>query len=156
MQLSMFSAEEHPANPSVSRDYAKDWLTSVETSCSPILRSLDAIVPVGWSGKMSLASCQVMRDGTLEPCSGAWGNSGMGSPTECLTLNTVEHAATLGPSRNDAGVCSLSDILETGDVPQRYFLTGKACRGILRRAEKRGKTLPSVLACALKASAVID
>jgi hypothetical protein len=46
----------------------------------------------------------------------------MGSPTEFLTLNTSEW-----PS--DAAVCSLSDILETGDVPQRYFLSAKACQG---------------------------
>jgi hypothetical protein len=37
---------------------------------------------------------------------------------------------------------SLSDILETGDVPRRYFLSATACRGILRRAEKRGRELP--------------
>jgi hypothetical protein len=54
---------------------------------------------------------------------------------------------------NDDGVCSLSDILETGDVPQRYYLTAKACRGILRRAEKRGKSLPPSLAAALLAVA---
>ena len=39
----------------------------------------------------------------------------------------------------------LSDILETGDVPQRFFLSATACRGILRRAAKRGKSLPSAL-----------
>ena len=54
---------------------------------------------------------------------------------------------------NDASVCSLSDILETGDVPQRYFLTAKACAGILRRAEKRGKELPEALKSALVAVA---
>ncbi len=77
-------------------------------------------------------------------------NSGMGSPTEFLTLSSPEHASTLGPSLNDGAVCSLSDILETGDVPLRYFLTAKACRGILRRAEKRGKSLPPQLARALQ------
>jgi hypothetical protein len=70
----------------------------------------------------------------------------MGSPTGFLTLNTSEF-----PS--DAAVCSLSDILETGDVPQRFFLSATACRGILRRAEKRGKKLPPQLAHALKAVA---
>jgi len=79
----------------------------------------------------------------------AWQNSGMGSPTEFLTLNSVEHMSTLEPFRNAGGVCSLSDILETGDVPQRYFLTPKACAGILRRAEKRGKKLPPTLHQAL-------
>lgn len=56
-------------------------------------------------------------------------------------------------SRNGDAVCGLSDILETGDVPQRYFLSAKACRGILRRAEKRGKALPPPLQCALAAVA---
>ena len=77
----------------------------------------------------------------------------MGSPTGFWTLNTSEHAASLMPSHSADAVCSLSDILETGAVPQRYFLTAKACQGILRRAEKRGKALPAVLNSALKAVA---
>jgi hypothetical protein len=43
--------------------------------------------------------------------------------------------------------------LETGDVPRRFFLTAKACQGILRRAEKRGKELPPALLQALQAVA---
>jgi hypothetical protein len=38
-------------------------------------------------------------------------------------------------------------------VPQRYFLSATACRGILRRAEKRGKELPEALKLALQAVA---
>jgi hypothetical protein len=61
-----------------------------------------------------------------------------------LTLNTSEfHSA--------ADACSLSDILEVGNVPQRFFLSATACRGILRRAEKRGKVLPVALQAALQA-----
>jgi hypothetical protein len=74
----------------------------------------------------------------------------MGSPTEFLTLSTSEWTALPAQFHNDAGVCSLSDILETGDVPQRYFLSAKACAGILRRAEKRGKELPASLHEALQ------
>jgi hypothetical protein len=66
----------------------------------------------------------------------------MGSPTEFWTLSISEWP-------KDAAVCSLSDVLETGDVPQRFFLSAKACQGILRRAEKRGKELPSALRMAL-------
>lgn len=80
----------------------------------------------------------------------------MGGPTGCLTLNTPEHARSPSLSRNDAVVCSLSDILETGDVPQQYYLTSKACQGILRRAEKRGKQLPEVLNAALAAVADLE
>jgi hypothetical protein len=53
--------------------------------------------------------------------------------------------------RNDASVCSLSQILETGPIPSRYYLSVKACLGIIRRAAKRGKELPALLARALKA-----
>jgi hypothetical protein len=70
----------------------------------------------------------------------------MGSPTEFLTLNISEY-----PS--DGGASSLLDILETGELPQRYYLSGTACRGILRRAEKRGKELPEALRSALLAVA---
>jgi hypothetical protein len=49
-----------------------------------------------------------------------------------------------------AVACSLSDILETGDVPQRFYLSATACRGILRRADKRGRELPAMLHAALK------
>jgi hypothetical protein len=90
--------------------------------------------PGGWFGRTSPASCPATEDGTLEPSSGSWANSGMGSPTGFLTLSSSEF-----PS--DAAVCSLSDVLETGEVPQRYFLSATACRGILRRAEKRGKPI---------------
>ncbi|KVK90315.1 hypothetical protein WS93_35815 [Burkholderia cepacia] len=71
----------------------------------------------------------------------------MGTHTGFLTLSTSEW-----PS--DAVVCSLSDTLETGDVPQQYLLSAKACSGILRRAAKRGKELPRPLAHAL--AAVVD
>ena len=50
---------------------------------------------------------------------------------------------------NAAVVCSLSQVLERGSIPRRFFLSSKACAGILRRAEKRGKTLPPMLHQAL-------
>ena len=145
-QTSMFSSEEHRASPSPSPDSEKEWpIPAVDWPLS-ILQSLTAIGPTGWYGKTSPVSCQKTKDGTLVPLSGVWSNSGMASPTECLTLSTSEY-----PS--DAVVCSLSDILETGDVPQKYYLSPKACAGILRRAEKRGKSLPPYLAEALQAVA---
>ena len=97
-----------------------------------------------------------LRKVILRPFSHSFGNAGMGSPTEFLTLNMSEWTALDGLSLRDDGVCSLSDILETGDVPQRYFLSAKACAGILRRAEKRGKQLPEALHHALRAVASLD
>jgi hypothetical protein len=43
--------------------------------------------------------------------------------------------------------------LETNDVPAKYFLSAKACAGIIRRAERRGKKLPAQLQDALTAAA---
>jgi hypothetical protein len=70
----------------------------------------------------------------------------MGSPTAFLTLNGLE-------SPSGVAVCSLSQTLEAGSVPQRYFLSAKACSGILRRAERRGKELPRQLLAALTEAA---
>ena len=146
MQMSMFSLEELPASPSASQDSERDWQTRVATSCLRTLPLLQSIGPAGWFGRTSPASFPVTEDEILPHCFEGWQNSGMGSPTEFLTLSTLEF-------HSGAVACSLSDILETGDVPPRFFLSATACRGILRRAEKRGKDLPTQLHRALQAVA---
>lgn len=65
-----------------------------------------------------------------------------------MTLNT-------GPSRKGASASSLSQILEATPHP-KYYLSKTACLGILRRARKRGKELPSVLRQALEIQAEIQ
>jgi len=146
MQQSTFWSEEHLVSPSPSPDSEKDWQTRVATSRLRILPLLTSNGPSGWSGRTSPASCPAQEDGTLAPSSEGWANSGMGGPIESWTLSTSEL-----PS--DAAVCSLSDVLEVGNVPQRFYLSATACRGILRRADKRGKDLPPALRYALKAVA---
>ena len=69
----------------------------------------------------------------------------MGSRTAFSTLGTSE-------CPNVAVESFLSDILEIGDLPPRFYLSVKACAGILRRAEKRGKALPATLRAALEAT----
>lgn len=54
------------------------------------------------------------------------------------------------PSAADVRLCSLSEVLERGNVPTRFFLSSKACAGILRRAAKRQKLLPEALRRALE------
>jgi len=144
-----FWSEEHLAKVSLSPDCEKDWTIRVATSCSPSLQLLNDIAPDGWSGKTSPASCHLTEEKILEPCSERWAKSGMGSHTEFVTLN-------IGEFHKDAAVCSLSDVLETGDVPPRFFLSATACKGILRRAEKRGKKLPEQLQHALETVAAVD
>jgi len=78
--------------------------------------------------KMSRSSQQGINGRTLVVCMVPKEQSRGGS----LTPNISEWP-------NDADVCSLSQVLETTSIQQRFFLSPKACEGILRRAEKRGK-----------------
>src|SRR6056297_2667220 len=149
MSKSTFSWEGRPASRSRLQDFARDLTTHAETLLSRIVRLRTDINRDGWSGKTSPASCQQTKEGHLVPSSGRWQNSGMGGPTESWTLSTCEHADSEGRFPSDGDVCSLSRILETGDVPRRFYLTPKACAGILRRAERRGKQLPMMLHRAL-------
>lgn len=67
-------------------------------------------------------------------------------PGAFSTLNISEW-----PNAADVSLCSLFEALETGALPPRYFLSAKACAGILHRAEKRRKVLPEPLTRALRA-----
>ena len=62
---------------------------------------------------------------------------------------------TLGafPSVENASI--LSDIL-LATVPEKYYLSRKACLGILQRASARGKELPAVLKAALERQAELS
>ena len=154
MQLSIFSLVEPPASPSASRDSDRDWTIRAATSRLSSLRWLDEFAPAGSFGRTSPAFCRTTKDGRLEPSSDSWGNAGIVEPTESLTLNLPEWAASDELCPSAAAVCSLSDILEPAtSIPPRFYLTAKACAGILRRAAKRGKELPPMLHRALSAVA---
>ena len=63
-------------------------------------------------------------------------------PGVSMTLNTGECPSVARES-------TLSQILEANS-PEKYYLSAKACAGILRRAERRGKELPTMLREALE------
>ena len=149
-EISTCSLAEPRASHSASPDCGKDSKTRAETSCLHFLQSLNISVPGGLFGKMSPVSCHPTQEKILVPSSGAWGNWGMGTATEFWTLNGSEHNGIQEPSRSAEGVCSLSDVLETSAVPHRFYLSQKACSGILRRAQRRGKELPPMLRVALE------
>ena len=67
------------------------------------------------------------------------------SPGESLTRNS-------GESPKEENASTLSQILQVG-VPEKYYLSQKACLGILRRASARGKQLPEILRIALERQA---
>ena len=136
------SSLEPPAKHSASPDSEKDSTIREETSPLSFLGSLPGKNRNGSSGKTSRESSPTRRE-LSSPSSEGWMNSGMVWHGECWTRNTSE-------SPKDAVVSLLSHVLETSEVPQKFFLSPKACAGILRRAEKRGKVLPPQLEAALR------
>lgn len=58
-----------------------------------------------------------------------------------------------GEFPKEENASTLSQILQAG-VPEKYYLSQKACLGILRRASARGKELPEVLKLALERQAL--
>lgn len=121
-----FLSEEHHARNSLSPVLGVGFPQKEETSHLSLYAWLKGFAQKSFFGKMFSASCHLTEDGILVPSSAGWGNSGMGSLTGFLTLNTSE-------CHKDAAVCSLSAFLETGLLPPKYFLSQRACKGILRR-----------------------
>jgi hypothetical protein len=67
------------------------------------------------------------------------------------------HSTLESPSEGEGCSSRLVSILQSvQDVPSRFFLSPKACQGILRRATRRGKVLPERLQQALEAVAMVD
>ena len=81
-------------------------------------------------------------------------------PEWCEGDGVISHGAFWTPSIGQApgspGVKEsfLWQILQAS-VPEKYYLSPKACLGILRRASARGKELPEVLRIALERQASV-
>lgn len=106
------------------------------------------------SGRMS----QGVFPRTGEPTSlSSWprlATSGMAARGEFWTANTPEWTSGPWPSRSDGAVCGLSAVLTaTSRVPPKYFLSRRACLGVLSRSERRGRPLPPALDAALREQA---
>ena len=120
-----------------------------------------------WCGKTSPEHSAATKAGTSRPCSRKRSASSSRKPPvlKCLqkaglpggdTATWTDDGAWLGEymtrntgeSPNAAVESRLSQILEA--TPQgKYSLSAKACQGILRRAERRGKDLPETLKAVL-------
>ena len=92
----------------------------------------------GSSSKTCLVCYPLTKEKTLELFSGKWPTSGILLPGALLMLNTSEY-----PSEG-AEYSSLGNVLENQAQP-KYYLTHKAAEGVLRRANRKGKTLPDLL-----------
>lgn len=135
-QLTLFAVDSH-AKTSLLQENARDLLESGADYGSSLRELLTNLSRAGLLSRMSLVFYPATKDRILPSSFNGWRNAGMALPGGCLTLSISEFP-------NDADVCSLSEVLEA-DVPQKYYLSPKAAQGILRRAEKRGKTLPTHL-----------
>jgi hypothetical protein len=90
--------------------------------------------------------------GTWPPSSVAWQNSGMAWRTGFSTLATSECPSAADESSSlvcAARPTTLTDILQP-TAPPRFSLSARAAQGILRRASRRGRELPTALAEALR------
>jgi hypothetical protein len=96
------------------------------------------------SSKTYLVCYPVTKEKILESSSERWPTSGILSAGGCLMLNTSEY-----PSEGVVS-SSLADVLLTQQVLPKFYLSPTACEGILRRANRRGKTLPEALTKALQ------
>ena len=106
---------------------------SLASSTSLHASSRDAF-PLLLSSKTSQVSFRAMEDMTSESSPGRWPSSGMAWHGGYLTAATSE-------SPSPAKESSLSDVIETSDVPERYFLSPNAAAGMLRRADRMGRSL---------------
>lgn len=168
--------EARHASPTLLPGFEEALTTPEAISPSSLSGWLTERARAGLFGKMFRASCQAGAEAILPafyrccadgkyPCLKRDGETPESSPTlldvsdwlgEFWTLNLPEYPCSREPSPNGDGGCSssdtvagLSDILLTGNIPPRYFLTAKCANGILRRAEKRHRELPPLLKAAL-------
>lgn len=172
MDRSMCLSEELHAKTSPWPESERDSTENDPVSPKTLLDSLTSSMSKSASGKTSPALSlpiraeifqlyyPCLRDAKLSPPSGEdLIQPDLFSPLEktdsewhgeCWTLALSERPDSLGASPSDAEDSSLSDILEAGPVPQRYYLKERALNGIIRRSEKRKRPLPEALKKALK------
>lgn len=112
-------------------------------SFTSLLDYLSKASPELLSSRTFQVSSLATEDETSESLFARWPASGILSDGVCLTAGSLE-------SPSHAKESSLSDVIETSEVPQRYFLSPNAARGMLRRADRMGRSLFPPLRSALE------
>lgn len=134
-----------------------------QVSCSSMSELFKNYVLDGLSGKTLSARSRSSMGTLSDSCSHVWGTAGMVWHGEYWTRNLCEYPCGTVTERlpdgsvlshRDAGVCLLSDVLETARQHPKYYLSRTACLGIVDRAERSGKSLPRPLGEVLMAYAV--
>ena len=107
-----------------------------------------AVTEAKTSGQSSRRSAK-QQDGGVLFINLKNGNTLVPSWEKVSALPGVSTTLNFGESPSEGRESTLLQILEA-NAPEKYYLSPKACRGILNRAERRGKRLPEMLLEALK------
>lgn len=126
-------SEVAPVKASLSQARGKDS-QELPDSCSNTFERYVNSVHVGLSGRTSQERSQASGGRLTASSCQRWMRSGMVWHGEYWM-----RSFSVWPK--DASVCSLLEVLEPC-VARKYFLSAKACRGIISRADRRGKPLP--------------
>lgn len=122
IQLSLFGRTYQEHSAATEEKTSEQCWKNWPASKNPAFQSLDLRTESGQKQDLSAAT-----DGALRG--------------ELSTLNFGESPSAAVESR-------LSWILED-NAPEKYYLSARACQGILNRASRRGKALPEILHKAL-------
>ena len=125
-------SEVAPVKASLSQARGKDS-QELPDSCSNTFERYVNSVHVGLSGRTSQERSQASGGRLTASSCQRWMRSGMVWHGECWM-----RSFSVWPK--DASVCSLLEVLEPC-VARKYFLSAKACRGIISRADKKRQAL---------------
>ena len=92
--------------------------------------------------------CQIKDDWIAIPRSDKWNNAGNIMGDDYSVAWRVLDAQYWGVPQRRKRIFLVADLADRGGL-QKYYLTAKACRGILNRAKAKGKQLPKLLETAL-------
>lgn len=146
--VSIFSAADSPARISPSPDDGRGSPGSDPACSSSSPGSLSLFDPSGFSSRTYPDCSPRTAVGTSASCLERWPTSGTAWHGGFSTAASSECPSADGAC--SSSVTTLADVLEPS-APARYSLSARAAAGILRRAEKRGRSLPASLAQALTA-----
>lgn len=128
--------EDSPAKTSLWLEWGRDLGLEGSSldSFTSFLDWLSSTAPELFSSKTCRAFSLPTKDEISRSSFGLWPNSGIVWDGVCLTAKTSE-------SPNRVSESSLWDLIEKGEVPQKYFLSPNAAAGILRRADRMEREL---------------
>ena len=152
-------AAESPTRGEASPSSLRGWLTGQasagwcsRTSSGFSRRTEDATLPLFSRSSQDGTSKYQTVDGETQGSSQT--RQGVSAfRGECWTQDIPEFPHFRGRCRSEGVVSSLSDIVETGDAPQRYCLAANYAEAMLARAGRLGYSIPPTLERVLKRSA---